>query len=147
MIVVFSTMTAVPVLFIVSTTYRASLIGKEITMLNIRTFTLTVVLAAIFILMVGFKAAGMDKVTHAASNPASVSEIQERPESLSGTYRAASYRSQFGECVDVPIKDLAGCRNASRAAIQTQKSAVDECFDVSLWEAASCRKANESAVP
>jgi hypothetical protein len=145
--VVFSTMTAMSALTIVSTTYGASSIGKEKIMLNIRTFTFSVVLVAIFVLTVALAITRPEKDSHAWSNAARVAEIQERPADINHTYRAPSYRSQFGECYDVPIRELAACRDSSQAVIQVQHSAVDECIDVSFWEIASCRKASQAPTP
>ena len=116
-------------------------------MLNIRTFTFSIGLAAIFLLTVAWAFVRTETVSPASSKPASVPEIQGRLANLNETYKASSYRSQFGECFDVPIRDLAACRNANQAAIQVQNSAVDQCFDVSLWEVTSCRKVNEESVP
>jgi len=116
-------------------------------MLNIRTFTLSIVMVTVFVFTIALANVRTENVSHAANNLASASEIKERPANLSETNKVTSYRSQFGECFDVPIKDLAACRSASQAAVQMQNSALDECFDVSLSEAANCRKANEEPVP
>lgn len=116
-------------------------------MLNIRTFTFSIVLLATFVLTIALVTARTENLSNASSSPASVSEIQERPADLNDTYSASSYRLQFGECVDVPIRELAACRSASQAAVQVQHSAVDECIDVSLWEVASCRKASQALAP
>lgn len=112
-------------------------------MLNIRTFTLSVVLVAIFVLTVGLVTARPERVSDASSNVASVSEIQERSADPSDAYGASSYRSQFGECFDVSIRELAACR----AAGQADPPPVDECFDVSLMEIASCREASQASTP
>ena len=116
-------------------------------MLNIRTFTFSIVLVAIFVLGVTLAIVGTEKVSHASSNPASVSQIQVRPANLGDTYIAPSYRSQFGECFDVPISELAACRDSSQPAVQVDHLTVDECVDVSFWEVASCRNAIQAPAP
>jgi hypothetical protein len=116
-------------------------------MLNNRPFILSVVLVLISVLTVGLVTARTEIVSDPSSNPASVPDIQERPADLNDTYDAPSYRFQFGECFDVPIKDVAACRNVSQASVQADNSPVDECLDVSLWEVASCRKANQAPAP
>jgi hypothetical protein len=116
-------------------------------MLNIRTVVLSIGLVVILMLTVGLVTARTELVSDTSSTPARVPEIQERPADLNDTYGASSYRSQLGECFDVPIRELAACRNASQAAIPAEDSAVDECFDVSLWEVTSCRKANQGPAP
>ena len=117
-------------------------------MLNIRTFILSVALVAIFVLTVGLVTVRTESVSDASSTPASMSEIQERPADPSDAYSASSYRSQFGECFDVPIRELAACRDASQASVQADQSPVDECVDVSnLSELAGCRQESQESIP
>jgi len=120
---------------------------KEKIMLNFRTFTLSIGLAAIFVLTVGLVAARTENVSHSTSAPASAAEIQQRPADRNDTYRVPSYRSQYGECFDVPIREVAACHRASQTSVQADRSLVDECYDVSLSEVASCRKANHAPAP
>lgn len=115
-------------------------------MLNIRTAILSVVLVPI-LLITARLATSTEAISDSLYSTASVSENQQQSPDLKNTYKAPSYRSQFGECFDVSIKELAACRDASQAAVQVQHSAVDECFDVSLWEVASCRKASQAPSP
>ena len=116
-------------------------------MLNIRTIVLSIGLVLILILTVPLVAARTEVVSDPASDAASDSENQPPAADLINTYDAPSYRSQFGECYDVSIRDLAACREASEAAIQVETSAVDECFDVSnISELAACRDANQAAI-
>lgn len=116
-------------------------------MLNIRTLTLSVALVAIFVLTVGLVTARTERVSVESSAPASGSEIQEQPSDTNETYRPPSYRSQFGECFDVSLRDLAACRNTSQAAAPAEDSGVDECFDVSISELAGCRKQSQESIP
>ena len=109
-------------------------------MLNLRTIVLSVGLVLILILTVPLVAARTEVVSDPASDAASVSENQRQAADLINTYNAPSYRSQFGECFDVPIRELAACRDASQA----EPSPIDECFDVPLSEAAACRTESQT---
>ena len=55
------------------------------------------------------------------------------------------YRSQFGECLDVSIQELATCRETSNAPGQIYRQPLDECFDVPLSELAQCRAESETS--
>ena len=116
-------------------------------MLNIRTLILSVVLVLTLMLTIPLVAARTEVTSNPSRDAASVSEIQEQSADLKNDYNAPSYRSQFGECFDVSIKDLTACRDASQAPVQVDRSPIDECFDVSLWEVASCREANQAPAP
>jgi len=115
-------------------------------MLNIRTFILSVVLVLILMLTVRLVTARTEVASSPSSDAASVSEIQEPSADLKNTYSPPSYRSQFGECFDVSIRDLAACRNASQAPVASYRQPLDECFDVSLSEVAECRDASQTAI-
>ena len=116
-------------------------------MLNFRTFILSIGLAAILVFTVGLTTVRTVNIPHYSSAPASVSEIQQRPANKNDTYLAPMYRSRYGECFDVPIREVAACRRVSQTSVQTDRSLVDECFDVSLWEVTYCRKANQAPTP
>lgn len=116
-------------------------------MLNIRTITLSVVLVLILMLTARMVTTRTEVVADPSTDAAGVSEIQEQSADLKNTYSAPSYRSQFGECFDVSIKDIAACRAASQAPFQSFRSPLDECFDVSISEAASCRAASQVSTP
>jgi len=57
------------------------------------------------------------------------------------------YRSPLDVCYDVPLRDVASCRNASQVPVPAYRSPLDECFDVSLMEIASCRNEPEAPAP
>ena len=116
-------------------------------MLKIRTITLSVVLVLILMLTAQLVTARTEVVSDPLMDAAGVSEIQEQSADLKNTYSAPSYRSQFGECFDVSIKELAACRAASQAPVQSFRSPLDECFDVSISEVASCRAASQASTP
>jgi hypothetical protein len=116
-------------------------------MLNIRTFTFSIVLVVIFVLTVALVSARTEDTSHTSSSPATASEVQQRLADKHDTYRVPSYRSQFGECYDVPIRELAACRRASPTSVQKNHTPIDECIDVSLWEVAGCRKASQAPAP
>ena len=116
-------------------------------MLNIRTLILAVVLVFTLILTIPFVAARTEAASNPSSEAAGVSEIQEQAADLKNAYNAPAYRSQFGGCFDVSIRDLAACRAASRAPVQSFRSPLDECFDVSISEVASCRSASKVTTP
>lgn len=115
-------------------------------MLNIRIVILSVVLAVLLVLTVPLVTARTEVVSKPTGGLVSAPDNSEASVDQ-GKAPIASYRSQFGECFDVPIRELADCRNAGRAAIQAEASAVDECFDVSLSELASCREASQASAP
>ena len=116
-------------------------------MLNLRTLILSVVLVITLMLTIPLVTAGTEVASNPSSEGANVSEIQEQPVGLKNSYSASSYRSQFGECFDVSIKDLATCRGASQPPVQSFRSPLDECFDVSISEVASCRAASQVSTP
>ena len=116
-------------------------------MLNLRTLILSVVLVLTLMLTIPLVAARTEVVSDPSTDVAGVSENQEQSADLKNTYSAPSYRSQFGECFDVSIKDLAACRAASQAPLQSFRSPLDECFDVSISEVASCRAASQASTP
>jgi hypothetical protein len=127
-------------------------------MLNIRTVILSVALVVILMVAVPLVTARTEIVSDPSSNPASGLEVQEGPANIIDTYRARSYRSNYGErqvpiasyrspldvCYDVPLKDANSCRNASQASIPLYRSPLDVCYDVSLSEAAACRLSEQA---
>lgn len=116
-------------------------------MLNIRTIVLSVVLVLVVMLTAQLVTARTEVVADPSTDAAGVSEIQEQSADLKNTYNAPSYRSQFGECFDVSIKDIAACQAASQAPLQSFRSPLDECFDVSISEVANCRAASQVSTP
>ena len=113
-------------------------------MLNIRAIGGFVVLALILALTIQLVTAKTTTISTSANEANMVPEHQVSSAGTKSTYSLTMYRSQFGECFDVSIRDLAACRAASHGSVQTYRSRLDECFDVSLMEVASCR--NESQV-
>ena len=116
-------------------------------MLNIRTAILSVGLVLMLLLTARLVSSKTEVVFDSFHSAASVSANQRQSADLINAYDAPSYRSQFGDCFDVSIRDLAACRGGNQAAVQANHSAVDECFDVSLWEVASCRNASQVSTP
>lgn len=112
--------------------------------MNIRTVILSVVFVVILMLTAGLVTAET-KVRSDTSRNGVKPEIQEQSIDLEIRHSAPSYRSQFGECFDVSIKELAACRDESQKAAQSHRSPIDECFDVSISELTACR--NESQAP
>jgi hypothetical protein len=116
-------------------------------MLNLRTIVLSVVLVLILMLTAQLVTARTEVVSDPSTDAASVSEIQEQSADLKNTYSAPSYRSQFSECFDVSLRDVASCRAASQEPVLSYRSPLDECFDVSISEVDSCRAAGQAPAP
>ena len=112
-------------------------------MLNTRTLILSFILAVALLLSVGLLTARTEVVSNASSNPDGVSAVEEEPAALNSALSAPSYRSQFGECYDVSIMDLAACRGAGQRSAQPERPPLDECYDVSIWDLAACRNASQ----
>ena len=110
-------------------------------MLKIRTIILSAVLALLLVLTAQLVNARTEATSSSSSDAASLSEIQEQPVDLNKIYSVPYYRSQFGECSDVGIRELAACLNPSQA----DQSPVDECFDVSISELAVCRNSGQKS--
>lgn len=108
-------------------------------MLNIRTFSLSVTLAVILTLTVGFVGLRMDAVSNPMNDTAGVLDNQVRSASLENVHEARSYRYNLGECFDLPLMELVSCRNFSLVSKPSYRSTLGECFDVSLQELNSCR--------
>lgn len=116
-------------------------------MLNIRTLVLSFILVVALLLTVGVLTAGTEVASTTSSNPEGVSAVEEEPAGLNSALSASSYRSQFGECYDVSILELAACRGASQRSDQPERPPLDECYDVSIWDLAACRNASQAPVP
>lgn len=116
-------------------------------MLNIRTLILSAVLMVLFIFTVGLVIVRSEVVPDPSMNVANVSKNPGETMELMNAYSAPSYRSQFGECFDVSIRELSACRDASQAILQAEVSAIDECYDVSISELDSCRNASKAPAP
>jgi hypothetical protein len=130
-------------------------------MLNIRTFILSLALVVIFMLTVGLVTARSEIVSDPSSNPASGLEVQEHPVNSIDTYRARSYRSNYGErqepiassrsrldeCYDVPVSEIAACRSGVQTLIPSYRSKLDECSDVGLIYRAQCLSESQKSTP
>jgi hypothetical protein len=117
--------------------------------MNSRTIILSVVLSVVLVVIFTFTAGLMTteaKVVSDESSEAAKSEVQEPSGKPNKSYSAASYRSQFGGCFDVAIKDLATCREADQMPVQSYRSQFGECFDVSIKDLATCRDASLASV-
>jgi ABC-type cobalt transport system substrate-binding protein len=114
--------------------------------MNIRTLILSVVLVVIFTLTAGLVLVKTEFFSEASSN-AAASEMQEQSVNPNEPSSAPLYRSQSGECFDVPIKDLEACRDTGQMPVQAYQSPIDDCFDVSIGEIASCRNASLEPAP
>jgi hypothetical protein len=116
-------------------------------MLNIRILVLSSILVLVLVLTVGLVTARTELISNASSNPADISAAQEQSANPKAMLSTSSYRAQFGECYDVPIRDLAACRGASQSLDQPERPPLDECFDVSISELASCRNGGQAPIP
>lgn len=116
-------------------------------MLNIRTSILSATLLGLFIFTVGLVTVRSDVVSDRSREVTPVTENLGETMDLWNANSAPSYRSQFGECFDVSLKDLSACRDESQATMQAQNFSVDECFDVSISELTSCRNASQAPAP
>lgn len=116
-------------------------------MLSMRTFILAVVLVTLLLLALPLVTARTEDVPNTAGDPAAASYNQEQSPYLKNAYDVLSYRSQFGECFDVPIREVAACRSAGQTPVQSNWPPLDECFDVSISELASCRSASQKSAP
>jgi hypothetical protein len=121
-----------------------SLIKGENIMLKIRTIILSGILVVFLVLTVQMVTAGRVSGSEPESGTGNAAESQEVSTGLKKTYNITDYRSQFGECSDVSIAELAACRAESQLPVRVP---LDECFDVSLIEVASCRAADQSSAP
>jgi hypothetical protein len=113
-------------------------------MLNIRTIILSAVLVILLVFAVPLVTARTGAVSNPSSDLAAASDHQKQSADLDNTYSVPSYRSQFGECFDVPIRELAACRSVDQTPVQSNRPPLDECFDVSISELSSCRKASQA---
>ena len=83
-------------------------------MLNIRTIILSAVLAAILIFTVQLVTARTEVVPNPSSDPVIVLDHQDRYDQMNKV-PIPSYRSPLDECFDVPLREIASCRNPSQA--------------------------------
>ncbi|MBE0671626.1 MAG: hypothetical protein IH588_13650 [Anaerolineales bacterium] len=113
-------------------------------MLKIRTIILSGIVAVFLVFTAQIVAAGTDSIPEPQKGAGNGAENQEVSTSLKKMYTIPEYRSQFGECADVSIAELAACRAESQSTV---RGVIDDCFDVSLLEVASCRSANQSSAP
>lgn len=116
-------------------------------MLNIRTATLSLGLVAILLLVVPLVVnARTERVSGFSGHPV-ISGSGSSPSTSLVKPAVASYRSQFGECFDVSVRELAACRARRPAPASASARRLDECFDVSISELAACRAASQSPAP
>lgn len=113
-------------------------------MLKLRTILMSSILVAFLVLTVQMVTVGTDTISKPESGTGNVAEGQEISTRSEKTYNVPEYRSQFGECSDVSIAELAACRTERQIPVQ---DLYDECFDVSLMEIATCRSATRSSTP
>lgn len=114
-------------------------------MLNIRTIILSIVLVAILMLTAGLVSVKREVVSNTTNGEAEVSGSQEQSANPTKPYSVPSYRSQFGECLDVSIQEFAICVDTNQPSIQTYRPPLDECFDVPLAEVADCRSKSQAS--
>jgi hypothetical protein len=115
-------------------------------MLNIRNVILSVALVAILMVAVPLVTAGTEVVSNHSRGPASVLDIQEAYASRNKS-PIPSYRSPLDECYDVPLREVASCRNASQVPIPSYRSPLDVCYDVPLSAAVACRLTEHADTP
>ena len=115
-------------------------------MLNIRTISLSVILALVLVFTVQLVNARTEVVSDPASDSASVYNEQEQSANQNKAPIPA-YRSPLDECFDVPLMEAASCHNASQAPIPSYRSPLDVCFDVPLSAATVCRLAEQADAP
>jgi len=111
-------------------------------MLNIRILVLSSTLVLVLLITLGLVAARTDAVSNPSSHADTVS-VQEQPANLKVVPNSSSYRTQFGECYDVPLRELAACRSVGQRSAQPERPPLDECYDVSIWDNAACRNASQ----
>ena len=61
--------------------------------------------------------------------------------------RNKSYRSPLDECFDVPLREVASCRNASQVPVPSYRSPLDVCSDVGLIYRAQCLSESQKSTP
>jgi len=87
-------------------------------MLNIRTVILSAALLVALIFAVTVVTARTEVVSDPLSEPVIVLDNQE-PSGNQYNVPIPSYRSPLDECFDVPLRDAAGCRDASQTITDT----------------------------
>ena len=58
-----------------------------------------------------------------------------------------SYRSPLDVCFDVPLREVASCRNASQVSVPSYRSPLDVCSDVGLIYRAQCLSESQKSTP
>ena len=58
-----------------------------------------------------------------------------------------SYRSPLDECSDVPLREVANCRNASQVPVPSYRSPLDVCSDAGLIYRAQCLSQSQQSTP
>ena len=61
--------------------------------------------------------------------------------------RNTSYRSPLDVCFDVPLREVASCRNASQVPVPSYRSPLDVCSDVGLIYRAQCLIESQKSTP
>jgi hypothetical protein len=116
-------------------------------MLNLRTVILSVVvLVVVLLLAVPLVTARTETVSHPSRGPVSWLDIQE---AYVDQHKAPipSYRSPLDVCYDVPLREVASCRNASQVPVPLYRSELDVCSDVGLIYRAQCLSQSQESTP
>ena len=61
--------------------------------------------------------------------------------------RDKSYRPPLDECFDVPLREVASCRNASQVPVPSYRSPLDVCSDAGLIYRAECLSDGQKSTP
>ena len=115
-------------------------------MLNIRTISMSIILALVLLFAVQLVTARTEVVSNPSSDLASVLDNREQSANQNKS-PIASYRSRLGECFDVPLREAAACQATSQASGIFYQLPLDECFDVSISEVTRCREASQVLNP
>ena len=145
-------------------------------MFNIRTGTLVITFAMVFMFTTGWVSAKTEFVSDQVNDTASILDNHIRlvnqtnlDENRSYRYRngeyfdlpiqdlaryvslkttpGPTYRSHFGECFDMPVSAQNSCRIGQPPPIREYRSRHDECFDVPLSEMSYCRRTSLPPIP
>jgi hypothetical protein len=115
-------------------------------MLNIRTVILSAVVLVALIFAATLVTARTEIASDPSSNPASVLNHQEQSASQNRA-PIPSYRSPLDVCYDVPLREVASCRNASQVPVPSYRSPLDVCSDAGLIYRAQCLIESQKSTP
>ena len=105
-------------------------------MLNIRTIILSAVVLVALIFAVTLATARADAVPAPSDHSAEL--IEDQQSTVQNKAPIPTYRSPLEACFDVPLREVAGCREASQASVGSYRPLRDVCFDVPIGEVAAC---------